>query len=311
MKEKIVALAGGVGGAKLAYGLAHCKNPENLTVIVNTADDFEHYGLYICPDLDTVCYNLAEISNLNMGWGRGEDSFVTLSECIKYGGPSWFTIGDKDLGIHLERTRRLIAGDLLSDITKTFCEKLNIRSHIIPMTNQKVTTILNTIDMGKLAFQEYFVHQECKPRIKEIWFEGIENAFPCDEIFQTIDKADLIIICPSNPWVSIDPILSLSGLRDAIINKKVIAVSPIIQNKAIKGPAAKMFSELGFLPSACSVAEHYKGLIKGFVFDSIDINEMERINRSGIISFATNTIMKSNQDKVRLAREVINFSRNF
>lgn len=310
MKEKIVALAGGVGGAKLAYGFANYLNPKNLTVVVNTADDFEHYGLYICPDLDTVCYTLAEISNPILGWGRVEDSFVALSECIKYGGPSWFNIGDKDFGIHLERTRRLRAGELLNEITKTFCEILKIQSRIIPMTNQKVTTVLETIDLGRLTFQEYFVHHECKPIIKKIWFEGIENAIPCDEIIKFINEVDLIVICPSNPWVSIDPILSLQGLRESLIDKKVIAVSPIIQKKAIKGPAAKMFSELGYMPSACSVAEHYKGVIKGFVLDSLDIEEVELIKHSGIIPYATNTIMKSNQDKVRLAKEIIDFSRN-
>lgn len=310
MKEKIVAFAGGVGGAKLAYGLANYINPKNLTVVVNTADDFEHYGLYICPDLDTVCYTLAEISNPITGWGRAGDSFITLSECIKYGGPGWFNIGDKDLGIHLERTRRLRAGEPLNEITKIFCEKLKIQSNIIPMTNQKVSTVLKTIDMGKLPFQEYFVHHGCKPIVKNIWFDGIENAKPCDEIFQYIREADLIVICPSNPWLSIDPILSLGGIRESLIGKKVIAVSPIIQKEALKGPAAKIFSELGYVPSACSVALHYKQILKGFVLDSLDINEMEVIKSSGIIPYATNTIMKTKQDKVRLAKKIIDFSLN-
>ena len=310
MNIQIVALAGGVGGAKLAYGLANYDKPENLTVIVNTADDFEHYGLFICPDLDTVCYNLAEINNQSQGWGRGEDSFVALSECVKYGGPGWFNIGDKDLGIHLERTRRLRAGDQLSDITRTLCEKLKIRSVVLPMTNQKVSTILDTVEMGSLTFQEYFVHRECRPVINKIRFEGIENAIPCEESLQAIYNSDLVIICPSNPWVSIDPILSLKGIRAELVHKMVIAVSPIIQNTTIKGPAAKMFSELEILPSARSVAEHYNGLIKGFVFDSLDKNEAEMINRLGIISYCTNTIMKTGQDKVRLAEEIIKFSIN-
>jgi len=308
MSEKIVALAGGVGGAKLVYGLSQCVNPKNLTVVVNTADDFEHCGLFICPDLDTVVYTLAKINDPINGWGRQNDSFTVMSELIQYGGPSWFSLGDKDLGMHLERTRRLKAGDLLSDITKSFCDSLKIKVNVIPMSNQKISTKINTGDDRELSFQEYFVRYKCIPYVRNIWFEGIENAKPCEACVSAITNADLVIICPSNPWVSIDPILSIKGIRDVMGSKKVISVSPIIKGKAIKGPAAKIFSEKGIKPNASAVAEHYKGLIRGFVLDSLDFAEKEQINQKGIIPLATNTIMNTCEDKVRLAKEIIDFS---
>jgi LPPG:FO 2-phospho-L-lactate transferase len=280
-----------------------------LTVIVNTGDDFEHYGLYICPDLDTVCYSLANIADPLTGWGRERDSYQTLEEAKKLGGPDWFRIGNKDLGTHLERTRRLRAGQKLSEITRDFCQSWGVNSRVFPMTDDKVSTTLLTAEMGELSFQEYFVHQKCQPIIKSIKFSGAEKAEPVPAIIDAIEEASLVVICPSNPWVSIDPILNIQGIMKALLMKKVIAVSPIIQGKALKGPAAKMFFELGIEPSAEAVVDHYRGLIRGFVFDQVDFNLKSKIDQTGIISFATDTILRDKSVKARLADEIIKFSK--
>jgi LPPG:FO 2-phospho-L-lactate transferase len=305
---KIVALAGGVGGAKLIFGLAQVLDPGELSVIVNTGDDFEHFGLYICPDLDTVCYHLAGINNITTGWGRKGETFLSLSEAVYLGGPDWFQIGDKDLGTHLERTRRLHSGQKLSEITKHFCQVWDISTHVYPMTDDKVSTQLQTKEFGELPFQEYFVHHNCQPTITSINFSGVDKARPVKDSIRAIREADLIVICPSNPWVSIDPILSIQSIRESIIGKKVIAVSPIIQNKALKGPAAKMFSEMGIEPSALSVLRHYKDVITGFIFDKLDNNLKDQLEREGIISFAVDTIMTSDKKKASLAKKLIDFS---
>jgi len=305
---KVVALAGGVGGAKMVYGLDRILPPGNLSVIVNTGDDFIHYGLYICPDIDTVIYQLAEINNSETGWGRNKESYQALSEAIKLGGPGWFQIGDKDLGTHLERTRRMKAGQRISEITEDFCQRRNITSHIYPMTDDRVSTILRTKEKGELSFQEYFVHQRCKPRVFSIRFEGYENASPVEESIHAIQEAELIVICPSNPWVSIDPILSIKKIKESLITKKVIAVSPIIQGKTLRGPAAKIFKEMGIEPSAVAVLRHYKKLISGFIYDKQDIHLENQIKQEGIISRAINTIMHTPESKMKLAQEIVDFS---
>lgn len=305
---KIVALTGGVGGAKLVYGFDQILKPGDLTVIVNTGDDFEHFGLYICPDLDTVCYSLANIADPLTGWGREGDNYQSLDEAIKMGGPDWFRIGNKDLGTHLERTRRLKAGQKLSEITRDFCSIWGINSWVIPMTDDKVSTTLITAEIGEIPFQEYFVHQKCQPLIKSIKYSGMENAKPVPTILEAIEEASLVVICPSNPWVSIDPILNVQGIKKAISKKKVVVVSPIIQGKALKGPAAKMFFELGIEPSAEAVVDHYCDLVRGFVLDQLDLNLKNKINEKGIITFITDTIMQDKLDKVRLAEKIIKFS---
>ena len=304
---KIVALAGGVGGAKLVYGLAKVIDPNNLCVIVNTGDDFEHYGLYICPDLDTVCYNLAELANPRTGWGRSRDTFHTFQQAIKLGGPDWFKLGDLDLGTHLERTRRIRAGEALSTITADFCQSWGITSKIMPMTDQIVSTYLMTDQNKWLTFQEYFVKQQCEPAICRIEIRGSETAKPTKGIEELIQYADLIIICPSNPWLSIDPIFSIKPIKEWLSAKVVIAVSPIIHGKAVKGPVTKIFHELGFIPSATSVAEHYGGLIKAFVIDAQDEREKEAIQRCDIIPLVTNILMTDDLSKARLASEIVNF----
>src|SRR6185503_2850541 len=255
IKMKIVALAGGVGGAKLAHGLAQILPPEDLTVIVNTGDDFEHYGLNICPDLDTVCYTLAGLANPTTGWGRINESWNVIENISKLGGPAWFRLGDQDLGTHLERTRRLKGGESLSQITKDFCKAWGIGHTVLPMSDQPVRTIVET-EAGELAFQEYFVHHRCEPKVKGFRFEGADRAEAVPEAKAALQSADAVVICPSNPWVSIDPILKIIPIK----NKPVYAVSPIIGGETVKGPAAKMYRELGIEPSALAVANHYRGL---------------------------------------------------
>ncbi len=296
---KIVALAGGVGGAKLAHGLAQILAPEDLTVIVNTGDDFEHLGLTICPDLDTVCYTLAGLANPETGWGRVNETWNTITNIEKLGGPNWFRLGDQDIATHLERTRRLKGGQPLSQITKDFCEAWGIKHTVLPMSDSRVRTIVNT-DEGELAFQEYFVHRRCEPRVKGFRFDGIQVAEPTIGAREAIESADAIVICPSNPWVSVDPILRVIQK----INKPVIAVSPIIGGKTVKGPAAKMYTELGIEPSALAVAEHYRGLLSGFVLDNVDAHLSDKIE---IKTLVTDTFMNSNTDRARLATDVLHF----
>jgi LPPG:FO 2-phospho-L-lactate transferase len=299
---KIVALAGGVGGAKLAHGLAQILPPEDLTIIVNTGDDFEHLGLSICPDLDTVCYTLAGLANPETGWGRVNETWNTISNIEKLGGPTWFRLGDQDFGTHIERTRRLKDGHLLSQVTKEFCAAWGIKQTVLPMTDSPVRTMVNT-DEGELAFQEYFVHRHCEPRVKGFRFDGVEGAQPVIGAREAIDSADAIVICPSNPWVSVDPILRVIKK----INKPVIAVSPIIGGKAVKGPAAKMYSELGIEPSALAVAEHYRNILAGFVIDNVDAKMENYIKRLGVQTLATDTLMNNATDRKRLAQDVLNF----
>ena len=210
---KIVALAGGVGGAKLADGLAQLLPPDDLTVVVNTGDDFEHLGLSISPDVDTVCYTLAGLANPETGWGLQAETFQVLDNIQKLGGPGWFHIGDKDLATHLERTRRLREGQSISQITRHFCQAWGVRHLVLPMSNDPVRTMVKTPDSGELSFQEYFVHRNCEPQVRGFRFAGIETAQPAPGVLSSIKAADAVVLCPSNPWVSIDPILALPGLR--------------------------------------------------------------------------------------------------
>ncbi|HSM71539.1 MAG TPA: 2-phospho-L-lactate transferase [Anaerolineales bacterium] len=299
---KIVALAGGVGGAKLAHGLAQILPPEDLTVIVNTGDDFEHYGLYICPDLDTVCYTLAGMVNPETGWGRVDETWNAIENASKLGGPDWFRLGDKDLGTHLERTRRLKKGDTLSQITGDFCEAWGIEQTILPMSDQPVRTMVAT-DEGELAFQEYFVHRRCEPRVKGFRFENVDKAKPAPGVKEALLSADAVVICPSNPWVSINPILRV--VKE--IKQPVYAISPIIGGKTVKGPAAKMYHELGIEPSALAVANHYRNLLTGFVMDETDMQLIESVRGLNIRVYVTNTLMNSLEDRTQLAGDILDF----
>jgi LPPG:FO 2-phospho-L-lactate transferase len=305
---KIVALAGGVGGAKLAHGLAQILEPEELTVIVNTGDDFEHFGLYICPDLDTVCYALAGMANPETGWGRADETWNTLENISNLGGVDWFKLGDKDLATHLERTRRLKEGYSLSQITKDFCRAWGIQHTILPMSDKPVRTFVETNE-GTLAFQEYFVHRKCEPRVQGFWFDGADRADPAPGARQAIQSADIVVICPSNPWVSIDPILRVILLTPCA-GGRVVAVSPIIGGEAIKGPAAKMYRELGIEPSALAVAKHYQGKITDFVLDTVDAQLNENVRGLNMKTLVTNTLMKSHEDSKKLAHALLNFIRS-
>ena len=306
----VVALAGGVGGAKLVFGLAKCLAHTDLTIIVNTGDDFKHFGLHISPDVDTVCYTLAGLANPDTGWGLANETWQVLSALEKLAAPTWFQLGDKDLATHLERTRRLQQGDSLSEITQDFCKKWGVQCKVLPMSNDPVQTLVHTEDNEIISFQEYFVHRKFKPKVMGFEFAGIDHARPSPGLIEAIEKADLIIISPSNPFVSIDPILGVRGVRNALENKVVIAVSPIVGGKALKGPAAKMFLELGINPSVTSVAHHYKQILVGLVIDTKDTEEVKISVPSRIIYFETNTIMKNENDRIRLAREVIEFGKS-
>jgi LPPG:FO 2-phospho-L-lactate transferase len=311
---KVVALAGGVGGAKLADGLAQILSPTDLTIIVNTGDDFEHLGLKICPDLDTVCYTLAGLANPVTGWGCVGETWNALNSLISLGGPDWFRLGDKDIGTHLERTRRLHNGQSLSQITRDFCDAWGIEVAILPMSDDPIPTIVST-DEGELAFQDYFVRKKCQPKVSGFRFERTELSLPPPGVISAIQEAELIVICPSNPWVSIDPILSVPGIKDTFLSKKdvgleIAAVSPIIGGKAVKGPVVKMYQELGIEPSALSVAQHYGRLLDYFVFDSIDVNLGQDIESLNIHKLCTNTLMRSRDDRKNLAYEILDLIDN-
>ena len=297
---KVLALAGGVGGAKLADGLYRALDPQDLTVVVNTGDDFEHLGLTICPDLDTVCYTLAGLANPETGWGRAEESWQAFDALGALGGPTWFRLGDKDLGTHLERSRRLAAGHSLSEITDDFCAAWGIQCRVLPMSDPPVRTIVES-DQGFLPFQEYFVARRCEPVVHGFAFHGAEEAQPAPGLMRALEAADLIVLCPSNPWVSIGPILAVPGLAAALGEKCVVAVSPIIGGKALKGPAAKMFQELGIQASALAVAQQYGDLLAGLVLDRIDAALAEQIEALGIMPLVTDSFMRDAKERLRLA----------
>lgn len=299
---KIVALAGGVGGAKLADGLAQILPPEDLTVIVNTGDDFEHLGLTICPDIDTVCYTLAGLANPETGWGRAGETWNTIANVEKLGGPAWFRLGDQDIATHLERTRRLKEGQSLSQVTRDFCKAWGIQPTVLPMSDSPVRTMVDS-DEGELAFQEYFVHRQCQPRVRGFRFDGVEVAEPAPGAKEALKSADAVVFCPSNPWVSIDPILKVIKNMD----KPVVAVSPIIGGKTVKGPAAKMYAELGIEPSALAVANHYRTILTGFVLDNADSNIESVIKDLKIKTLVTDTLMNQPADRKRLANDVLFF----
>jgi LPPG:FO 2-phospho-L-lactate transferase len=271
--------------------------------VVNTGDDFEHLGLSISPDVDTVCYTLAGLANPDTGWGRQAETFLAMENIKKLGGPDWFRIGDKDLATHLERTRRLREGQSLSQITQHFCRVWGVRHLVLPMSDQPVHTMVDTLDNGELPFQEYFVHRNCEPKVRGFRFAGIELAEPAPGVLKSIEEADAVVFCPSNPWVSIDPILALVGVRSALATKTVLAVSPIIGGRTVKGPAAKMFTELGIQPSALAVARHYADLLSGFILDIIDKAMAKEFT---IPITITQTLMKTRDDRRRLAQDVLN-----
>jgi LPPG:FO 2-phospho-L-lactate transferase len=307
---KIVALAGGVGGAKLAEGLAQVLQPDQITIVVNTGDDFTYLGLWISPDLDTVCYTLAGLANSGTGWGRANETWNVFNQLKQMGMPDWFQLGDADLATHIIRTIRLKDNWTLSQITQDFCKNWGVQVKILPMSDQIIQTHVLTSD-GDLEFQEYFVHQKCSPIVRGFSFVGIEGAKPAPGILEAINAAEAVVICPSNPWVSIDPILSVPNIKGALEERKVIAVSPIIGQQTIKGPAAKMFSELGIEPSAYAVAHHYVDIIDCIMIDKSDEKWAEKVRSLGIRTHLTNIFMHDQEDRGRLARELIDIIENW
>ncbi len=304
--QKVVALAGGVGGAKLCDGLAQVLAPDQLSIVVNTADDFTHLGLHISPDLDTVCYTLAGLANPDTGWGRVNESWRVYDSLAVLGLPAWFKLGDQDLATHIARTYRLNQGATLSEVTKELNESWGVRNPVMPMSDQPVRTILYTSE-GQLEFQEYYVHRQYIPVVTGIAFLGAEISKPGAGVLEALDQCDLVVICPSNPLVSIDPILSVPGIEAAIAAHPVIAVSPIIGGQAVKGPIAKMLLELGKAPAAVTVAEHYQEIIDWFVLDPVDRSQAASIEDLGIRTHITDILMRDVKDRGRLAAEILNF----
>lgn len=307
MLRRVVALTGGVGGAKLVSGLAGVLPDDQLTVIVNTGDDFEHLGLVICPDLDSVIYALAGLANPHTGWGRVDETWNFMEALGELGGPTWFGLGDRDLALHHERTRLIGEGHSLTAVTQHICQALGVAVTVLPMSDQPVRTIVIS-DEGELSFQDYFVAQSCEPRVYGFHFDGLKTANPAPGVLEALLATDLVILCPSNPWVSLDPILSVSGVREAVAAKPVIGVSPIVGGKTIKGPAAKMFVDLGFESSALAVAEHFQDLLSGLVIDREDEAMASEITLLGMRVLVTDTIMKTADDRLRLAEEIIDFA---
>jgi LPPG:FO 2-phospho-L-lactate transferase len=307
MSGRILALAGGVGGAKLALGLAGVLPAAELTVAVNTADDFEHLGLSICPDLDTVMYTLAGAANPETGWGRREESWTVMEALGQLGGETWFRLGDKDLATHIERTRRLRAGESLSSVMRDLAAKLGVECAMVPMSDDPVRTMVTT-DRGELAFQDWFVRLRCEPAVKSVRFAGAEKAKAHPALLDTAGLRG-VVVCPSNPFVSVAPILAVPGVRPALAQAKApkVAVTPIVGGQAIKGPAAKMLAELGHDVSALGVARYYKDWVDGFVLDVQDASLAHGIEGLGLKVRVADTMMRNDADKRRLADDVLDF----
>ncbi|MBA6412551.1 2-phospho-L-lactate transferase [Parahaliea sp. F7430] len=309
---KVLAISGGVGGAKLALGLANELEPEALAVLVNTADDFRHLGLQICPDIDTLLYTLSGRSNRSLGWGLEGESWQVMKALEELGGETWFRLGDNDLATHLWRTARLAAGESLSSVTRGLAQRMGVKVGILPMSDDSVSTVVHS-DEGDLAFQHYFVRRQCEPQVSGFSFRGIEQASPSSELLQLLDSGQVaaVVICPSNPFVSVDPVLQLPGLwqKIAALQVPVVAVSPILAGQAVKGPAAKMLGELGQEVSAEAVMRHYSthypGFIDTFVIDQSDAALADQVADLGVSVAVTDTLMKSLDDKRRLARFVL------
>ena len=307
---RITALAGGIGASKFLLGLSRVMPPEEITVIANTGDDIEMFGLRVCPDIDTVIYTLAGVINEETGWGIARDTFDALKWIARYTDAAWFNLGDRDLATHIYRTHALHQGRTLTEVTEHISRSLGVRSRILPMTDSYTPTRVVT-DEGEMHFQEYFVRRRCEPRVNEIRFEQIERASPSAGVESAILDADAVIICPSNPFISIGPILAVPGIRRLLkqTSAKVIAITPIIAGRALKGPAAEMLRDLGHEVSALGVARVYRDIADLFVLDEADSELLPAIEALGLRAIATNTVMSSIEEKQRLAKEVLNAAR--
>lgn len=305
---KTLALAGGVGGAKLAAGLQAALPPGDLAVVVNTADDFELWGLHVSPDLDTVMYTLAGLANPETGWGVAGESFAALDMLARYGEDTWFKLGDRDLATHILRTARLSAGTPLTEVTAALSAALGIPGAVIPMCDEPVSTVLDTPD-GPLEFQEYFVRRRQQDEVLGVRLRGIEEARVSRAVSEALAAAEVVVLCPSNPVVSLGPVLTVPGMRDALSAAPApkVAVSPIVGGRALKGPADRMLASLGHEVSASGVARIYAGLVGGVVIDVVDEGERDEIEALGMEVLVTDAVMRGFEDRERLAREVLEF----
>jgi LPPG:FO 2-phospho-L-lactate transferase len=307
--QRVIALCGGIGGAKLARGLYELLGPD-LTVIVNTGDDFEHLGLTISPDVDTVLYTLADLSDPDRGWGRADETWNFMSALAEVGGETWFQLGDRDLALHVERTRRLREGQSLTRVVIDIARRFGISAKILPMSDGAVRTIVMT-DQGALPFQKYFVGLRCAPAVRAISFEGAKSARVSPDVAAAFEQRGIaaIVICPSNPYLSVDPILAVPGIRELLrrADAPIIAASPIIGGAAIKGPTTKIMAELKIEATNRSIAAHYSGVIEGLVIDSSDAADG---NLLPVATLAVRTLMTTLEDRVDLARAVVAFTRN-
>ena len=304
----VVALSGGIGGAKLALGLYRVLSPHALTVICNPGDDFDHLGLRICPDVDTVLYTLAGIANPETGWGRIGETWTFMQVLAELGGETWFQLGDGDLALHVERTRRLAGGEPWSYIAEDIACRLGVRARVVPVCDAAVRTVVRTAG-GRLAFQHYFVRDRCEPAVTGFDFEGAEHARPCDAVLGALADRSLrcVVVCPSNPFISIDPILAVPGMRDAIraAAAPVIGVSPIIGGSAVKGPTAKMMRELGLDVSNRGIEGYYGDIVDAWIIDSADATDATGFDSPVRVS---PTLMRTDGDKDALARTVLGFA---
>jgi len=305
---KVCALAGGVGGAKLASGLQDVLPPGDLSVVADTVEEIDLWGLHICPDLDTVMYTLAGISNPETGWGIVGESFETLNMVESYGEETWFTLGDRDLATHVLRTSRMRSGETLTEVTAGLSGALGVESAVMPMSDDPISTILETPE-GGLEFQVYFVRRGQKDEVLGIELRGIENARSTERVLAAISGADAIVLCPSNPVVSVGPILALPGMMEALASSSApkVAVSPIVGGRALKGPADRMLASLGHEVSATGVARMYAGLVDGMVVDRTDEGERAGIEALGIRVLVTESVMRDAEDRTRLASETLEF----
>ena len=311
MAVEVLALAGGVGGAKLALGFARILPPDKLAIVVNTGDDESFYGLHVSPDLDTVMYTLAGLANPDTGWGLAGDTFNALDMLGRYGVDTWFSLGDRDLATHIHRTHLLQQGATLSEVTAELCSRLGVDHCVAPMSDQPVRTFLTT-PSGELAMQDYFVRQRCEPRVTGVKYEGSESAMPSPVLRSAMEEAKLLVLCPSNPYLSVGPILSIPGVRvglESFAGLRV-AVSPIVGGSALRGPAAKMMGELGDDVSCAAVARQYKGITDAFLIDHQDSGLASDIEEMGINAVPADIIMETEADKVALAERIMGLAAN-
>jgi len=308
----VLALCGGVGGAKLAFGLTRILAPSDLTIAVNVGDDFEHLGLCISPDIDTVVYTLADLSDRQRGWGLAGETWQFMETLRRLGGEGWFQLGDRDLAMHVERTRRLRAGETLSTVTRALSARLGVDHPIVPVSNDPVRTMLDC-ETGCLTFQEYFVREKCEPAVARIDYQGANRARLAPDVAAALARADLsaIVICTSNPYLSIAPMLAIPALHDGLAARRVpsVAVSPLVGGRAIKGPTTKLMRELGVSPTNATIAEYYAGLIDGLLIDTTDEADLTSLAAGGLSCGATRTVMENDEHRVALANDTLALAR--